>query len=76
MINLAQYESTHQEEDNSTEVHEGLHRRLVEWIVDRIRVLVVALVTDPRLAGSSGTSSRASFAHELELKNGKYLPYK
>jgi len=46
---------THKQEDTGADVHHLLHRRLVERIVNWIRVLVIAMITDPGLPTMVGS---------------------
>ena len=58
---------THEEQDNSAEVHEALYRGLIERVVDWVRVLVVAALADPRCVTARTRRRGAATADELEL---------
>ena len=60
--------TTHEDEDDRTEVHQALDSRLVERVVHRIRVLVVAVLADPWLGEGRAVVRRASVTDELELQ--------
>lgn len=60
--------ATYENKNDGAEIHQLLNGGLVERIIDRVRVFVVALVTDPRHIRTSRTwSGRAAFADKLEL---------
>lgn len=58
---------THQKQDPGTEVHQCLHRRLVERVVNWIGILVVAMLAGP---GTLRSFSGAALADKLELGHG------
>ena len=59
--------ATYEKEDDSTEEHQALDRGLIEGVVHRVRMLVVAVLTDPRLGQRRTVPSGASVANELKL---------
>lgn len=67
-MDLGKREVTHEEQNRGTEIHEAFHGRLVEGIVNRIRVFVVTLITDPRCLLGIMWCRRAASADELELE--------
>jgi hypothetical protein len=44
----------HKQQNSSTEVHEALHSRLIERVLNRVGVLVVTLVAPPLGRATSG----------------------
>lgn len=61
-------DSTHQEQNGGTAVHQSLDLILIKWVVDRIRVFVIALVALPSRVPCDATRRvRASLASQLKL---------
>ena len=67
-INLSKREVTHKEQNYGTEIHEALHSRLVEEIMNQIRVFVVTLITDPQYLFGIMWYRQTASADELELE--------
>ena len=62
--------TTHEDEDDRTEVHQAFDSRLIEGVVHRVRVLVVAVLADPWLGEGRAVVRRAPITDELELHYG------
>ena len=58
---------TYEEENDSAEEHQALDCGLIEGVVHRVRMLVVAVLTDPRLGQRRAVPSGASVANALKL---------
>ena len=59
--------ATYEKEDDSTEEHQAFDRGLIEGVVHRVRVLVIAVLANPRLGQRRSIPRRASVANELKL---------
>ena len=63
--------ATYEKEDDSTEEHQAFDRGLIEGVVHRVRMLVVAVLTDPRLGQrreSRIVLRRTAVTDQLELR--------
>ena len=60
---------TYEEEDSSAEIHQALDSRLIEWVVDRVRVFVIAMVADPGRISTLIRGRWTTTTDQLELGN-------
>ena len=67
-IDLSKREVMHKEQNYGTEIHEALHGRLVEEIMNQIRMFVVTLITDPQYLFGIMWCRQTASADELKLE--------